>query len=399
MRWSSWLPRSHTRQLSVLGLDIGPEDCRVVVLSGSLSEPDRVCCAERLALPEGLVADGEVLQSVALGQWLRTYVDAGDDPPTLAYIGLDRSYVSSHRITLSASLTEEDVAFQLQAEVQSVLPELASEVCIDYTVDTEPAPQGEQSYWVQAVSREQVDALQRAAQAAGLIARVVEPRDDAARRTEQRHALTALSHDSVVLALQCDAAFGLALRAWHDEGCNFLPYRQEAKHVLRRAWLQRLVVCALAGTFLAAGFALVMALVTETKQHHLDDVVASARAFDEAHKAHAQVKAIDERRAAQTLWFKANQELQAQSLQWSHVLSHAAQGVWVASVKQQGTRWTVQGEALSSQHAQQLVQQLKTLDIWSQAPELPQLQVTPAATAMGVPVWQFRIEADLKVRV
>jgi len=381
----------------VLGLDIGPEDCRVVVLSGSSSQPDRLCCADRLALPEGLVAHGEVLQSVALGQWLRTYVDAGDDPPTLAYIGLDRSCVSSHRITLSASLTVEDVAFQLQAEVQSVLPELASEVCIDYTVDTEPAPQGEQSYWVQAVPRAQVDVLQRMAQAAGLIARVVEPRDDAARRTEQRHALTALAPDSVALALQCDAAFGLALRAWHDEGINFLPCRQDAKHVLHRAWVQRLVVCAVSGAFLAAGFALVMALATEN--HHLDDAVASARAFDEAHKAHAQVKVIDERRTAQTRWFKAHQELQAQSLQWSHVLSHAAQGVWVASVKQQGTRWTVQGEALSSHHAQQLVQQLKTLDIWSQAPGLPQLQVAPAATAMGVPVWQFRIEADLKVGV
>jgi hypothetical protein len=81
------------------------------------------------------------------------------------------------------------------------------------------------------------------------------------------------------------------------------------------------------------------------------------------------------------------------------VLSHAAQGVWVVSVKQQGTRWTVQGEALSSKHAQQLVQQLKALDIWAQAPELPQLQVMPAVSTTGLPVWQFRIEADLKVGV
>jgi hypothetical protein len=91
--------------------------------------------------------------------------------------------------------------------------------------------------------------------------------------------------------------------------------------------------------------------------------------------------------------------LQSQSLQWSRVLSQSAQGVWVASVKQQGTRWTVQGEALSSRHAQQLVKQLKALDIWAQAPELPQLQVMPAVSTTGLPVWQFRIEADLKVGV
>ena len=399
MRWTSWLPRSRPRRISVVGLDIGPEVCSLVVLSGSISQPDSVCCAERLALPEGLVSHGEVLQSLALGQWLRTYLDAGDYQPTLAYIGIDSACVSNHIVTLVAGLAADDVTFQLQAEVQSVLPEYAAEVCIDYAIDTEPAPMGEQGYLVQAAPRPQVEALQRTAQAAGLVLRVIEPRHDAARRTAQSHALSGLPPASAALALQCDEAFGLALRAWHDEGSNFLPHREDAQHVLRRAWLLGLAVCAMGGAFLAAGFALVMASAAETKHHQLGDTLVSARAFDEAQKAHAQAKAADTRRAAQAGWFKTRQELQAQSLQWSRVLSQAAQGVWVASVKQQGTRWTVQGEALSSSHAQQLVQQLKTLDIWAQAPELPQLQVMPAASTTGLPVWQFRIEADLKVGV
>jgi hypothetical protein len=150
---------------------------------------------------------------------------------------------------------------------------------------------------------------------------------------------------------------------------------------------------------LAAGFALVMTSAAESKYQHMDDAVASARAFDEAQKAHQRAKAEQDRRIEQTRWLKARQDLQAQSLQWSRVLSHAAQGVWVGSVKQQGTRWTVQGEALSSTHAQQLVKQLKALDIWAQAPELPQLQVMPTVSTTGLPVWQFRIEADLKVGV
>jgi hypothetical protein len=344
-------------------------------------------------------AHDEVLQSVAVGQWVRTCVEAGDASPTLAYIGIDSACVFNHRVTLPLELATDDVAFQLQAEVQSVWPEPATEVCIDFTVDTEPAPKGEQGYWVQAAPRAQVEALQRLAQTAGLIARVVEPRDDAVRRAEQSQAVTTLPPDSVALAVPCKEAFGLALRAWQDEGTNFLPYRQDAQHVLCRAWLLRVGACAMGGAFLAACFALVMASVAETKRHALGDVVASTRAFDEAHTAHAQVKAVDERRAAQTRWFKARQELQAQSLQWSRVLNQAAPGVWVASVQQQGARWTVQGEALSSHHAQQLVQQLKTLDIWAQAPELPQLQVTPAASTTGLPVWRFRIEADLKVGV
>ena len=167
--------------------------------------------------------------------------------------------------------------------------------------------------------------------------------------------------------------------------------------MLRRAWLLGVAVCAMGGAFLAAGFAMVMASAAQEKHPHRVDVVASSQALEEARKAHAQVKAAQERKTEQARWLKARQDLQSQSLQWSRVLSHAAQGVWVTSVKQQGARWTVQGEALSSTHAQRLVKQLKTLDIWAQAPELPQLHVMPSVSTTGLPVWQFRIEAGLKV--
>ncbi len=399
MRWTSWLLRSRPRRLCVVGLDVGPDACSLVVLSGSPSQPDTVCCAERLALPEGLVAHGEVMQSVELGLWLRTYLEAGDYQPKRAYLGLDSACVSNHLVSLAAGLSPDDVVFQLQAEVQSLLPDYATEVCMDYSLDTEPAPAGEQRYLVQAAPRLRVDALQRVAQLAGLNAAAVEPRQDAVHRTALGDTLAALPQASTALALQCDEAFGLALRAWHDEGANFLPHRENTQHVLRRAWLLGVAVCAMGGAFLAAGFAMVMASAAESKQRHASDVVASARAFDEAQKAHPHTKVLHERRAEQTRWLKARQDLQSQSLQWSRVLSQAAHGVWVASVKQQGTRWTVQGEALSSKHAQQLVQQLKALDIWAQAPELPQLQVMPAVSTTGLPVWQFRIEADLKVGV
>jgi Type IV pilus assembly protein PilM len=399
MRWTSYLPRSRSRHFSVVGLDVGPDACHLVVLSGSPNQPRSVCWAERLELPDGLVARGEVLQSVALGQWLRTYLEAGDDQPELAYLGLDSACVSNHRVSLAAGLSPDDVAFQLQAEVQSVLPDHAPEICIDYSLDTEASPAGEQRYLVQAAPRSRVEALQRVAQHAGLTAAVVEPRQDAAQRAEQSHVLAALPQASVGLALQCNEAFGLALRAWHDEGVNFLPHREDAQHVLHRAWLLGVAVCAVGGAFLAAGFAMVMASAADSKQPLWINVEASARAFDEAQKAHAQAKTRQDRHAAQVRWLKSRQDLQSQSLQWSRVLSHAAQGVWVVSVKQQGTRWTVQGEALSSKHAQQLVQQLKALDIWAQAPELPQLQVMPAVSTTGLPVWQFRIEADLKVGV
>ncbi len=399
MRWTSWLPRPRPRRLSVLGLDVGPDACSVVVLSGSPSHPDSVCCAERLNLPEGLVAHGEVLRSEALGLWLKSFLEAGDYQPEAAYMGLSGALVSNHLVTLTAGLSQADVAFQLQAEVQSLLPAHASEVCIDFMPDTEPAPAGQQRYLVHAAPRAMVEALQRVAHVAGLVAKAVEPRGDAVQRVEQSHALAQLPAASVALALQCDEAFGLALRAWSDSGTNLLPHQLDAQHVLRRAWLLGVAVCAMGGAVLAASFAMVMASVAETKHQHMGDVLASARAYDAALKAHEVAKAQQERQAEQARWLKARVDLQSQSLQWSRVLSQSAQGVWVASVKQQGTRWTVQGEALSSSHAQQLVRQLKALDIWAQAPELPQLQVMPAVSTTGLPVWQFRIEADLKVGV
>lgn len=399
MRWTSWLPRSRPHRLCVVGLDIGPQACSWVVLSGSQSQPDRVCCAERLQLPHGLVAQGEVVQSVALGQWLRSQLDAGGYEPSEVFIGLDSAQVSHHMVTLAAGLSPADVRFQLQAEVQAVLPPHAPEVCIDYAVDTTTATMNESTYCVQAVPRAQVDALQRVAQTAGVKVRVIEPSQDAVRRkeqcqAEQCQALAGLPIASLALTMQCEVALGLALRAWHEDGINFLSRRDASQDVLRRRCFWGVALSALGGAVLAAGFAVVMASATQAKQAHLADAASSSRAWSQAQRAHAHAKTIDERRAAQASWLKVRQDLQLQSLQWSQVLSHGAQGVWVSTVKQQGTRWTMQGEALTPGHAQHLVQQLKALDIWVQAPELPQL--TSAVSTTGLPVWQFRIEADLK---
>ena len=399
MRWTSWLSSLRTRRISVVGLDLGPDACCVVVLTGSQRQPDHVCCAERLELPLGWVVAGDVLQPEALGHWLRTYLQQGDYQPEWAYLGLDSACVSRHLVCLVAGLSPDDVAFQLQAAVQSASPDHASELCMDYCAKTEPAPLSESRYEVHVAPRARVEALQRVAECAGLKAAAVEPREEAIQRAERSHALAELPQASAALALPCDAAFGLALRAWHDTGVNFLPHRDDAQHALRRTWLLGVAACVIGGALSAAGFAMAMALVAERTRPSVTEVAASARAWDEVQKEYATAKAQQDRHTAHTRWLQARQDVQSQSLQWSRVLGHAAQGVWVASVQQQGTRWTVQGEALSAKHAQQLVQQLKALDIWAHAPELPQLQVMPAVSNTGLPVWQFRIEADLKVGV
>jgi len=378
MRRTLWLPRLPPSRFCVVGLDVGPEVCRLVVLAGTPTRPDRVCCAELLSLPEGLVAHGEVLQPVGLGQWLHAYLDGKGYQPEAMCIGLDDAWISHHTVSLTTGLSEDDVAFQLQAEVQSVLPDGAAEVCVDYDIVSELVEAGELLYQVQAVPRARVQTVLRVAEAAGWLAWVVAPR---------RAALVSPS----------DAAFGLALGAWRETAVNFLPHRSFQQALLPRVWWLRVGASALGGACWVIGSVLVFLSAPDISPQYTDAVVSVARANENAQQAHIEAKTAQQRGAEQLAWLQAHQALSSQSLQWSRVLSQGAEGVRVVRLTQQGARWTVHGEALSPNHAQQLVAQLKALAIWAQAPELLQLQVMPAVSPAGLPVWQFRIEADLKV--
>ena len=393
MRWMPWFRRSQPRYRCVVGLEVGDDACRCVVLTGTAAQPDAASCAVSLNLPKGWVAHGEILQAVAFGQWLRTHLDAGGYQPEGAYIGLEDACLSNHLITLATSLSEDDVAFQLQVEVQSLLPDSAAEVCIDYSLDTGPVETGELRYRVQAAPLARVEAWLQAAHAAGLTVLAMEPCTDAAYRAQS---CTSLFVASAGADLARDAALGLALRAWHEAGVNFLPHRGIKQQVLRRAWWLGMVVCAIGGAILATGFAMAISSAAQPQHPRRADLGGSARAYDEAQKDHAHAKRVQQRNADQARWLQIRRDVQSQSLQWGRVLSQAPQGVWVSRVKQQGERWTVQGEALSSNHAAQLMRQLQALDIWTQTPELSQMQVMPAGSTTGMPIWQFRIEADLK---
>lgn len=385
------------QRLSAVGLDVGEDACHLVLLSGDATHPDRVYCAERLNVPDGMVKQGEVVQPEALGQWLRDFLDHGDYQAESLYVGLASALITHHAIALPQGLSDQDVAFQLQADVQALQSEPSGAVSFDFRLADSDASAGMRHYEVQAVSFHVTDALQRVARAASLALQSVEPRNEAQRRVARCPTFETLTPIGTALALQFNEAFGLALRAWYEDGVNFLPHRAQHHSALRRGWLLRVAVCVMGGACVAAGLALSMAFATESKRQNMGDVEASARAWDRAQQAYAQAQERQQRDQAQTQWLQARRALQAQSLQWSRLLSQSAQGIWVASVQQKGSHWVVQGEALSSQHAHRLIRQLNALDIWAQAPALPDLQISPSPTGQGLPVWRFRIEAHLKV--
>jgi len=374
MRWKSWLLRTPERLRAVAGLDLSIDACRLVIVSGSLFEPAQVCCAVCLDVPEVWVRQGQIVEADLLGHWLHGYLVAQGYVVSDLCMGIDDAFISIHEFELVAGLKDEDedVVFQLSVEVQNVWPDV--DVCVDFELMPpcvgagDPVTAKSQSYQVHVVPRPQVAAIERMAKAAQLGLTRVEGRHDAQRRMQIDEVTLPSSPGCESMSAQYEVAFGLALGGWQLGAINFLPYRERAQDVLRRDWRFMMTAWALGGMFFAAGLTWVLSMWVDSKQSDLADIVAVERALDAASQSHRQALSVHQ----------------------------AAHGIWVSGVTQQGTRWDVQGEALTSGHAHALLTQLKGLDIWVRAPELRQLQLLRPTANTGLPVWQFRIEAELK---
>jgi hypothetical protein len=362
-----------------------------------------VCCAEQLQLPaDDWVRQGHVWRAEALGQWLRRYVQQGDYDVEGMYVCLDDACISQHTITLAADLSDDDVTFQVLAEMQAVLGMPAADVSVDFgwepsnEVTTPETGARTRVYRVAAVPRFRVDAFQRVAKAAHIELCAVEGRHEAVRRTQTTDTLATLPAVGVAMALQYEAAFGLALGAWGSRAFNFLPYRALADAALRHTWWLGVVAYVVGGAFVAIGFALSMTASTSAIQESLNHRAAIERAYQAAQMDHAQAQAEQQQRAQHMQSLQTQRSLHVQTVQWVRALDERSQGIWVTRVEQQDSRWRVHGEALSFAHATQMVQHLTALTIWTKPPALVQLQMKSAPLATGLPVWQFRIEAELK---
>ena len=399
----SWLRKHTARRRCVAGLDVSADGVQLVILAGDTQSPDAVCCAERLSLPNGWLIEGVVTAPHAMARWLKHYLQTNDYAVDQWFIGLADDQVRYHLVSLPAGLSPEDVAFQLQQETRQVFADHARTFALDYEVDmaSDSALPASLRYLVGACSQTCADSWLELAHAGGLSFAALEPRRDALTRVSHTHLMGRMPAASVALALQCDAAFGLALAGWGAVSYNFLPHRPLWFKALRRAWWVAMAVCAMGGAMLAAGFALVMTASADAKQHRLQQGQPAAQALAQAREDHQRAQTAQKLQAQRDQWVRTRQAAQAQSLAWSEALTQASQGIWVSHIQQHGEHWLLEGEALSSQHAQRLLGHLKALDIWAKPPELPQLQLGTSAVAgdamtSGSSVWIFRIEAELK---
>jgi hypothetical protein len=398
------------RRLTVGGLDVWGDAAHWVVLSGSALVADQVVCAESLALPEGCVVNGQLAQPQALVTWFKNGLMARDLHLDALYVAVSDADVMRGTLRLPIDLQSEDVAFQMAAELQAA-PD-APALCWDYTEDgndlgidvMETLPDGsadrdQQTYAWATAPRARVEAWQQFALAAGLRLSAVVPRDDALVRTQHSPRMAHLPPAFAEVALHHDAALGLALGAWNTTGFNFLPHRILKLQALRLHWLQRMAASALWGVFLAVGATAWISHMTDSLRQETGDIAAAEQLLKQVQRVQKEDQTALADAQALGQWLRGQAVLHQQTLEWSRVLSQSSRGLWLAEVKQQQAHWLLRGEALSAAQAHHLAQQLKGLDIWTQAPEVRHLQLSEPKSAMDHSVWEFRIEGHLKVGV
>lgn len=391
-------PRHQRAHLAVGGFDLRGDVAHCVVLTGATLAADSVCCAESLTLPAGCVMQGQLVQPDVLGLWFKDWLHGRDLHIDALSVASPAAEVERGTLRLPFDLQDDDVAFQMAAELQAA-PDMPA-VCWDYAVDTDTPPsQNERTYVWATAPRARVDAWQQFALAAGLRLSAVMPHDDAQALTQYSPLMAQLSPAHAGLALQYDVALGLALGAWHGSGFNFLPHRAMKLQALRRHWWQRMAVGALAGACVAVGGAVWLSHMAAGLRDETGDMAAAAQVLKQARSGQKEAQTALADAQALGQWLHGQTLVQQHTLQWSRVLAQHSQGIWVSEVKQQQTHWQLKGEALSAAQAQHLAQQLKGLDIWAQAPELRHLELTSPKSATDLLVWHFQIEADLKVGV
>ncbi len=353
---------------TILMLDLLPDAVVLQILTRSELGAERVSDAVYLVPPAKLCDQGVVLMPELLGEWLRVHLH--DQEPfseqiDSVYVVLDNAFVTEKEIKLPIHMSDEDIAFQLLAEARSGLPVNAPEICLDY------APvfsKTHQMFQVRSVAKSHVEAAARLAKGFGA------------------------SLGGVLMHEELSAS--QTSSTWQVPRFNFMPHRALARQAKRSRFAVMLGQFAVAGVVSAIGLSVALAHLAQVKtaeMHDAGEAAYVAEAYSETRQAYEDVLKAQQRDVVQARGLEERLRLQQQTLQWSQVLVQKTDGIWILKVEQQGAKWSVQGEALSAAHAKQLLQQLQALPVWGRSPEMSSLDVSP-----GAPMWQFRMDADLK---
>ena len=379
------------------GVSLSDGRIQLVVIAGAGDGPQEIYCAEHLAAPHHLILDSSLIKPLELGAWLKKYLIERDLEPQHISFSVSQTEVSSCELTLPAELSQEDLAFQLTAELLQGHLELADQFSVDYQavdVDAATNPSGNVAYRAAMIKSEHLTAFKQCAKAASLPIYAIETSASALQRLMAFGEFLNQSHVTASGVLLCQEACGLALSPWaQDEAFNFYPYRLELLQRQHRHWAFQMLAGLGLGVLLSATLSTCLAYKAEAVMGNMTEGHAISQALSRSKlKQQALQQTLDKKIKAQE-WLDSHNEKQRQAQIWHLALSQMGSGIWISDIQVQHANWVIQGESLSAESVHQAIEQLGALPVWVQKPALEQLKLSSEA---AMPVWGFKALGELK---
>ena len=379
------------------GVSLSDGRIQLVVIAGAGDGPQEIYCAEHLAAPHHLILDSSLIKPLELGAWLKKYLIERDLEPQHISFSVSQTEVSSCELTLPAELSQEDLAFQLTAELLQGHLELADQFSVDYQavdVDATTNPSGNVAYRAAMIKSEHLTAFKQCAKAASLPIYAIETSASALQRLMAFGEFLNQSHVTAAGVLLCQEACGLALSPWaQDEAFNFYPYRLELLQRQHRHWAFQMLAGLGLGVLLSATLSACLAYKAEAVMGNMTEGHAISQALSRSKlKQQALQQTLDKKIKAQE-WLDSHNEKQRQAQIWHLALSQMGSGIWISDIQVQHANWVIQGESLSAESVHQAIEQLGALPVWVQKPALEQLKLSSEA---AMPVWGFKALGELK---
>jgi len=168
------LPFQTKKTAALLGLDISSSTVKLLELSCSGGQY-RVESYGVEPLPPNAVVEKNITDVEAVGQAIKRLVTREKASAKNAAVSVAGSAVITKVIQLDASLSEDDMEFQIRLEADQYIPYPLEEVAIDFEVQGPVEDNPEQAeVLIVACRTENVDMREAALEAAGLIAKVVD---------------------------------------------------------------------------------------------------------------------------------------------------------------------------------------------------------------------------------
>jgi hypothetical protein len=287
----------------VAGLCLSPEHAQLVVLSGDEKSPLEVLCAEHLPMPPGLWQDDQWVDAQGLGQWLQAYLQSRDLAPQRVSFSVAASHLSWRTVTLPAELVNEDLAFQITAEMLDGRVQQADQICIDYVEMPRSATDWydrQTSYRAVVTSSQWVKQCRLLARHGHMSVHVIEPQSQSEERIRAFQSFVQQSSVSAAGVLLCEQACGLALAYWDDDiAFNFYPLHLEISQRQQRSWTFRMVAGLMMGVVMSTGLTVLFDYSAKDVQQSLQDAYRITRSLDEVRRINVELQQqLDQRKSS-----------------------------------------------------------------------------------------------------